>query len=597
MFKSRFLRRLYAGYVAIIVISTISVGILVSRQVTENAIKEIDHSLAIQAELLAEVAKRALQEIHSGQGIPSYLQETIIKLGQNTESRLTIVTNDGAVIADSRESPQKMDNHAHRPEISSARASGSSTVTRFSDTLQQRMTYRAQQVAEGQTVLGFVRVSLPLTSIDRRLTQLRLTVLFGASIAAVAALLLAFYFAKRFSDPITKLTDIAEAISQGDYSRRIAVTQNDEVGTLASAFNRMARNSEQRVAEITSDRNRLAKIFAGMVEGVIQIDQDQKITLLNHAAAEMLNISATECIGKPIWEETRAKEINDAFEQAINSRKVVKARMHRSSKTDAVVIDIYAAVLNNDADYPIGAVIVLHNVSELDHLERIRRDFVANASHELKTPITAIRGLIETIIDDELMDTSTRKSFTNKIHEQTIRLSSIVSDLMTISRLEGERVETSDKRFDLNEIAKQALASAAANCQDKGLSLKTKLPPQALAITGDPEAIRQLIDNLVDNAIKYTPANGLVSVTLDQEDQLAILTVEDSGIGISPQYQQRIFERFYRVDKARSRELGGTGLGLSIVKNIAEQHGGSVSLRSQPGVGSTFVVTLPIQSG
>ena len=392
------------------------------------------------------------------------------------------------------------------------------------------------------------------------------------------------------------MTQVAEAISQGDYERRINVSETDEIGSLAAAINRMARSSATRMDEITLERNRLSSIFAGMVEGVIDVDQSQKIVHINQVAADLLGLSVLSCIGQPIWEVVRVAEIIDALEQALNNREIVKAQMRHLSEEDDLVVDIYAASLQNEHGHAIGAVVVLHNISELDHLERIRRDFVANASHELKTPITAIRGLTETILDDKEMPETTRDEFIQKAHAQSLRLSTLVTDLMTISRLESDQQQTSSSVFDIVELVRLSLLESEPARDEKQLELNSALSEKPLLLLGDRQAISQLADNLIDNAIKYTDVAGSISVGLEQLAQLAILTVKDSGIGISPQYQQRIFERFYRVDKARSRELGGTGLGLSIVKNIADRHGGNVSVESQPGIGSTFKVALPLHN-
>ena len=629
MLRSRLFWQLYAGYIAVIVTSTIIVGILVSRQVTENGMEEIHHSLAVRSELLAQIARPVLnnsmlqQEQDRGNASKlAALQKTIVQLGLKTDSRLTIITGTGTVLADSQESPQNMDNHSQRPEIIDAGDRGFSTTSRLSQTLQQQMIYRALRITENEDILGFVRVSLPLTIIDQKLALLRLIVLFSASISALVAIILGFYFARRFSDPLTKMTEVAEAISQGNYNRRINVQQRGEVGKLAQAFNRMARSSEQRMAEITTDRNRLAKIFAGMVEGVISVDQDQNIIHINQAAADLLDLSIATCINKPIWEEVRIQEINNALEQAIKNRGIVKTQMRRSSEAEDIVIDIYAATLGNgdESDFgnsgfsnsdfinsdsinsgsinsdmaSVGAVIVLHDISELDRLARVRRDFVANASHELKTPITAIRGLSETILDDVDMEEDTRREFIGKMHAQSLRLSALVTDLMAISRFESGHHDQSFQPVDLAMIARQSAAAALIPCRQKQLTLTTDVADSKITVNGDSQALSQLIDNLVDNAIKYTPQSGTIFVNLSIDGDSARLVVKDTGIGISPQYQQRIFERFYRVDKARSRELGGTGLGLSIVKNIAEQHGGSVSIDSQLASGTTFTVIFPL---
>ena len=593
MFRSKLLWQVYAGYVTIVIISTLIVGILNSRQISEEGMRDIHQSLSAHTELLAEIAKLSLQP--NNVDFKS-LQQTLEQLGKNTRSRLTIIANDGIVLADSREHPEKMDNHSQRPEIIDARTQGSSTTSRYSQTLKQKMIYRALRIDQDQKPLGFVRVSLPLNRIDHRLAQSRLAVLFGAGISGIAALLIGFYFARRFTDPLIKMTENAEAIAQGDYHRRITIKQQNEIGSLAKAFNSMARNSSQRMEEITADRNRYATIFAGMVEGVISIDEHQKIIHINRTAAELLELSATQCINKSIWEELRITEISQALEQAMAKKNVVKTQMRRSTEHLDQVVDIHIAVLCDNADHSIGAVIVLNDISELDHLMRIRQDFVANASHELKSPITVIRGLTETILDDDEMDPATQHRFIEKIHNQSHRLSSLVSDLLTISRLESNQDEQHFQPINYLNIIKKSIKAIEVSCQEKELSVTINLPEQNIHLLGDEQGISQLVDNLLDNAVKYTPLGGSLLIQLEVHELTSTLRIQDSGVGISPQYQHRIFERFYRVDKARSRELGGTGLGLSIVKNIAEQHGGSVSVTSQPGQGATFKVELPLEA-
>lgn len=615
MFRSKLFWRLYTGYVVIILVCTLIVGIMVSRQVTENGLQEIYRSLEVRSELLTEISRRTLSQPQSLLEADLHsLQQTIVALGEKTNSRLTLITAKGNVVADSQESPQNMDNHGQRPEIIDAWENGAAIASRFSQTLQQEMIYRAQQVVDDQKIIGFVRVSLPLSTIDEKLAQLQLIVLFGAAVAAAIALFLGLYIAKIFTDPLTKMTEIAESISQGYYEKRISIKRDDEIGTLAAAFNRMANSSAQRMTEITTERNRLAMILAGMKEGVIAVDQFLKIVHVNHAAAKLFDLSMTQCINRPFWEEVRISEINQALEQAIETREIIETQMRRHSESGDQVVEIYAAVLVEHRDRASkngieqqrelsGAIIVFNDISEIDRLGRIRRDFVANASHELKTPITAIRGIAETILADDDMEDEVRYSFIEKINTQSQRLSTLVSDLMALSRLESDQDAQCFQPVDLIESVRQSCRSAEAICQEKNLHLTLQLPSgddfkvlnrEKLIVAGDKQAILQLIDNLLDNAIKYTPSGGEIFVRLSPHQKKVTLAIQDSGVGIKHQHQQRIFERFYRVDKARSRELGGTGLGLSIAKNIVEQHGGSIAIKSQLGKGSTFLVTLPL---
>ncbi|MBV1905085.1 MAG: cell wall metabolism sensor histidine kinase WalK [Pseudomonadales bacterium] len=598
MFHSKLFWRLYAGYVVIFLLTAIILGVLITDKVNTSNLQEVQRSLATQCELLAQISKTYLLDHSNAEPLNSAsmrsLQQNIVQLYKSTQSRLTIISANGTVLADSHAQPAQMGNHGGRPEIIDAQTHGAATVTRFSQILQQQMIYQALRLEDNSKTIGFVRISLPQKDIDDKLAQLRMAILFAIGIAATAVLILGYFFARRFITPVLRISELADSVSRGEYSKRITTTRKDELTTLTDAINRMARSSAQNVAEITADRNRLAEIFAGMVEGVIGVDRQQNIIHINQAAAGLLELSMTACIDKPIWQEVRIEEITKAMEQAVQKQDVIRTQMRRLSKSEELVVDIYAAALTNEEGEEIGAVIVLHDKSDVDHLERIRRDFAANASHELKTPITAIRGLTETILDDAEMDPSTRRSFMEKIHIQSLRLSSLVTDLMTLSRLESDENEDIASVFNLVNIVKQSIKAAKHTNQGDKLSLSAHLAQEKISVYGDAQAMSQMLDNLIDNALKYTPEGGQVKVSLSTEKDKAIISVEDTGIGINPQFQARIFERFYRVDKARSRDLGGTGLGLSIVKNIVEQHKGSISLESQLGKGSKFTVTLPI---
>ncbi|MFT7686207.1 MAG: two-component system phosphate regulon sensor histidine kinase PhoR, partial [Candidatus Azotimanducaceae bacterium] len=294
-------------------------------------------------------------------------------------------------------------------------------------------------------------------------------------------------------------------------------------------------------------------------------------------------------------EQVRIQEINISLERALKTGTVVESQMRRPTEGEDLVVNIYVAVLLDSQQKLNGAVIVLNDISKLDLLRRIRRDFVANASHELKTPITAIKGLAETILDDKSMPIETLRNFIQKIGIQSNRLASLITDLLSLSRLESDPDADNFQLVNFTEVVERTIEGALVNCVDKHLALIQKnCTTERLQIKGDVQALSQLVDNLMDNAIKYTPPHGKITVSLMSEKDFVRFQISDTGIGISQSEQNRVFERFYRVDKARSRELGGTGLGLAIVKNIAQQHGGSVAVESQLGRGSIFTVHMPL---
>ena len=421
----------------------------------------------------------------------------------------------------------------------------------------------------------------------------------GALLPGLVLLLLSLFIGyrvcHRLADRVEDMARTAHVIAQGGFDERITLAGSSTLAPLARAINDLARGSAQRVAEVTADRNRLAAIFAGMVEGVIDVDENQHIQHINEAAVQLLRINARSSLKRPLWQEIRIKSITSALDQAMQSRDVVKSQMRLTRDRDELVVNIYAASLSSSAGQPLGAVIVLNDITEVENLSRVRTDFVANASHELKTPITAIRGLAETVLSDEEMDYDSARSFVGRIHNQSLRLSRLVSDLMAISRLESRHREDDHAPVNFSLLLRQAAQAAESAREARKQSLILDLAEEELKFNADRQNLSQVLDNLIDNAIKYTPEGGEIRVSLKREANEAVLTVKDTGIGISDQYQERVFERFYRVDKVRSQSLGGTGLGLSIVKNIVEKHGGSIQLESRLGSGSTFTIRLPMR--
>lgn len=589
MLRSRFLWKLYAGYSVLILISTLIVGILISQRIEGDTLEEIRQSLKARAIFLQELASRHLEKSPS-----EAFQNRVHALGREIDTRLTVIDVDGIVIADSSENPTKMDNHGKRPEVLAARSHGLGTATRFSNTLQVKMMYLALPVRRGGHLAGYVRTSLPLSEIDKRLGDLRTTVILGAGLAAIAALLLGLLVTRHFVNPIISMTTIAESMSCGDYNQRLPTARKDEIGKLAKALNRMAESCRDRMETIITDRSKLSAILSGMAEGVVAVDRDERVLHMNEAAGKLLGASPEGDIDRPIWEVTRVREICEMLSDTLRDKAGGQRELRLVSPSRDQLVEMHAAPLHNGQGGVVGAMVVLHDTSELHRLETVRQDFVANASHELKTPITAIRGLVETLIDDKELSSSKRERFLEKIRDQSMRLSSIVTDLLTLSRLEAEGSELERVAFDLRDTVFASVKVLTSTSEKRGIAVETQVPNTPVEVVGDEEAFGQVVSNLLDNALKYTASGGQVWVRIQCQDDNAIVEVQDTGIGIEPKDRDRIFERFYRVDKARSRELGGTGLGLSIVKHIAITHGGRVTVDSVPGTGSTFRVFLPL---
>lgn len=589
MLRTRLFWKLYAGYALSILVAVTTVGLLLGRRVAADARSETQHSLLMQAHLLRYIARPLLRDTTG-----SDLQNRVLTLRNDMNTRLTVILSNGTVLADTDEDPAIMDNHRSRPEILAARAEGVGTATRFSRTVATTMMYVALSVEDDAGLTGFVRVALPLTVISRKLAAVRIAVVLGAVVAAAVALLVGLVLARRIVAPLTSMTAASEAIARGSYEKRVASTSDDEVGRLASAFNRMAAELEERLNTITEDRTKLLTILGGMVEGVIAVDNDQKVVHLNSAAGRILNAAPSECIGRPIWEITPVRKVTESVDRSLREAKDVSDELRLPGDDLDRVVELRAAPLQSGQGGLVGAVLVLHEVTELRRLETVRQDFVANVSHELKTPITAVRGLIDTVVEDGSMPAATRERFLQKAKDQSMRLSLLVTDLLTLARLESAGGVLEVEPLDVRSSIETSIQNLRASAEARGIELRGDVPSLPVRINGDAEVLELVVNNLLDNALKYTPRGGRVWVRLDTDDGVALLEVEDTGIGIAKEHHSRIFERFYRIDKARSRELGGTGLGLSIVKHVCRVLGGSISVESEIGTGSTFRVRFPL---
>ncbi len=569
---------------ATLVISSIVFGVFVADQVKRDAIGRIEQNMFDQAIALTPAMSQYLEQ---GELVEP---EALHRETPGVTARITLIDSNGVVLADSLTPPQEMDNHANRPEIRASASSTYGVASRFSDTLGINMHFMSVQVRTPSGVYGFLRLALPLTTIDQQLDALQNRIYSSAFGVGLLFLLIAYFLAYRLTNPIARMTDIAANIAKGDYHLRLPSDRVDEIGQLSTVINELALGAQERIDELTDNRNTLASVLAGLTEGVVAVDLDQRVLHVNDAALVMLNLKLEQVFRKPFMDVGTAKEIRQLIETSLKEQSNMSSTVSLSDKT----LECSCVLMRVDDQNDSGVILVLEDVTERLRLEKVRSDFVANASHELKTPISAIRGLAETIIDDPEMPADVVSRFIERIRVQTIRLDKIVQDLLHLSRFDTSDRERMADRVDFAGVVKQVYQAKLFDAGDAGVDLTLTLQSETVDVRGDAEALNQLVTNLIDNAIKYTSKDGFVKVRLNTAGAMAMLEVEDNGLGISKDEQQRIFERFYRIDRARSRELGGTGLGLSIVKHIAAAHNGSVSVDSVVGRGSTFCVRVPL---
>jgi len=587
MLRSPILWKLTGAVVCIILLSSVTIWAIALPRVEEHAVRQVARSLENQAHLVREPALAAFAG-------PAPGAAPFAALAKSTGTRFTLIAPDGIVLVDTSEDPGEMENHGNRPEIQSAREFGRAAhAIRHSRTLGRRMMYLAVPVLVDGKLVGVVRTSLSLAVVEERRGQLRTYVASGALIAAALALILGIFLSRLFSGRLARMTRAAEAIAGGDYAHRPAIRSGDEFGKLSDAIGRMADQLRDRMDALTRERNELRAILGSMLEGVVAVDREERILHLNRNAAEILSTRPEDAIGERIWEVARVQALEETIAAVLEDASEHTREARIASGPREWVLELIASPLRDSEGEVAGVVLVLHDVSELRRLELVRRDFVVNVSHELKTPLTAIRGFVETMLDDPEIDPDTRQNFLSRVNDQVLRLSTLVSDLLVLSRVESEEEALERRPVDLRGTLRETAGRLSPDTRGRDVEFLLVLPKDPITILGDEESLRQVVDNLLDNALKYTPDGGRIELRLLTAGDEVIIEIEDTGIGIGGAHLDRIFERFYRVDKARSRELGGTGLGLSIVKHITNAHGGRVSVVSEPGRGSTFRVSLP----
>ncbi len=517
------------------------------------------------------------------------------ELGSHGSMRVTLMLASGTVLGDSHEDPSRMDNHASRPEMQEALAGRTGTSIRFSNTLKQKMLYLAVPVLDRVNVVGVVRTSMATEFIDRELESIEMRIALGGLLVALLAAGLSYAVSRRISRPLEAMTRLAGKYAKGDLSRRVDAAQTLEIDDLGAALNQMARQLDERIRTVTAERNEREAMLFSMMEGVLAVDAEERFISMNQAAAKLIGADPGDFHGRHLQEVVRNTDLKQFVRKALNSREVVETDIVLAS-AEEFCLQARGTVLKDEKDRSIGAVIVLNDVTRLRRLENIRKDFVANVSHELKTPITAIQGFVETLQEGAIHDPKNAASFLDIISRQVDRLNAIIEDLLSLSRLEQDP-EQSEIVFE--EVRLKGLIDAAVQaCQSKAEKHNTRIEVACDDALRAPRVnwplLEQAVVNLVDNAIKYSEPGSRVEVSARKEEAELVIRVQDEGRGIGIEHLPRIFERFYRVDKARSREMGGTGLGLSIVKHIAQVHKGSVNVQSALGKGSTFSIHLPL---
>jgi two-component system, OmpR family, phosphate regulon sensor histidine kinase PhoR len=583
---------LYPSYLLLILLTLTATGWFVSRSMRSFYLTQIRQDLLNQAHLLKDLVVPLLEPLHQQE-----LDRRCKEVGGRVLTRFTVILPNGKVVGDSEAVPAQMENHGNRPEVRQALKGTVGSAIRFSGTLRQRMMYVAMPVQDQTAIRGIIRISIPTEAIDRQLRTLQIRLALGGVVITVLASLICLAISRRITRPIEAMRQGAARYAQGDLSHRLHPPETLELAGLAAAMNQMAYDLEGRIRAVVRQRNESQAVLSSMVEGVIALDPEERIMSLNEAAARLLSRSEKFLRGRSIQEVMRSRDLHHMVDTTLTEGTNTEGDITLYQNGDQI-FNMRCTSLRDASGISIGALLVINDVTQLRRLENMRSDFAANVSHEIKTPLTAIQGFVETLHQGAVEDPAEANRFLGIIEKHVRRLTAIIDDLMHLSRLEQDE-ESRHLTMETGQVA-DVIHTAVGLCRSKADQKQITVEvvcEEGLTAAMDAELMEQAVVNLLDNAIKYSPAGSRVDVEARGDGQEIRIDVRDQGMGIPSRHLPRLFERFYRVDKARSRNMGGTGLGLAIVKHIIQVHGGQVTVESTQQQGSTFTLHLPYPPG
>jgi two-component system phosphate regulon sensor histidine kinase PhoR len=577
--------RTAVAYVLLIVAAFAGLGVYVLDKVEGDFRETIEEDLASQARMTRNLVQPLIEENEP----PKVFDDLAKQLGSHAGARITIIAADGTVLGDSEADPATMDNHLNRPEIQEAILSGQGESNRRSATLDSDFTYVATRITHDDAVVGVVRVARPSEAVDASVSDITRSILIAVAATAAAAALLSLIVGSTIMRPLGRLVRAARAIASGDLEQRVSPRPSGEVGELADAFNQMAQSLDDLIAAASQERNRIAAALNSSIDAVLAVDAEGRIAFANLAAERLFFRSQGELVGNPFAWVMPNEQVLDALRAS-----------REDSRRGAIVIERpnrqYLQVITT----PIvgggewAALVVFHDLTDAKRVEQVRRDFVANVSHELRTPLASIKSVLETLQGGAIDDSGTAEDFLSRANAEVDRLAQMVEELLELSRIESGDVPLAQQPVDIGEILAEAVERVKPQADRQGLNLTCVVASDLPPIIGDAARLERAALNLLHNAVKFTSAGGSVEASAAFDGATVTVKVHDTGVGIAPDDLPRVFERFYKADRSRGER--GTGLGLAVVKHTVEAHGGTVSVESEPGQGSTFSFSIPAAS-
>jgi two-component system phosphate regulon sensor histidine kinase PhoR len=574
--------RIAVPYVVLILLATAALALYFSGSLREEYTAELRAQLVAEARWVADAVEPLLA---AGAKVET-IGPAARRWGGLLASRVTVIRADGVVLGDSDQDPAAMENHLGRPEVQQALSQGVGVSTRYSQTLGYDMMYAAVPVEVDGKVAAIARAALPLTQVEAPVARLRSTLLAASLVTALLAILLAVLIAERTARPIRRLTRAAERVAEGDLNTRLFLTTHDEVGQLAVAFNHMADQLHEKVTTLAGERSRLAAVLERMADGVVITDDRGHVQLINPAATRLLGTDKANALGRSFAQVARNHRLIELWQDCREQGREQVAAVETERQglfVQAIVTPFHEA---DSHDY----LVILQDLTQIRRLETVRRDFISNISHELRTPLAALKALVDTLRDGALEDPPAAERFLNRMETEVDALTQMVQELLELSRIESGRAPLHLVPVPVSGVVLPPVERLRPQAERAGLTLTVTLPPGLPSVLADAERVQQVVTNLVHNAVKFTPPGGQVTVSAEGAEDEVVIKVRDAGVGIPLDALPRIFERFYKADRARSG--GGTGLGLAIARHIVQAHGGRIWVESVEGHGSTFYFSL-----
>ncbi|PYI56957.1 two-component system histidine kinase PnpS [Paenibacillus flagellatus] len=595
----KFRTRLALLFIVLIGCSVLAAGVFVAFMLERSHLNALQDSMKREIQIILATTEGSVQQYERRNGV--FFSEQAIALKRSANARVTYIAADGTVLGDSDLNPSEMDNHMSREEIREAAAAGIGYSKRHSDSTGSNMLYVAMAVQDGRAnVVGYLRLSMGLEEIETTIRHLWWGLIGGLLVVFVIAGLISYRAAYQLTRPIEKITRVARQITNMNYKSRVYLRNRDEIGQLGQAINTMADSLQLQMHRILENESRLSGVLDNMVSGVVMIDGDGKIVLVNRSAEDILGYTSDDLIGKRFDGAKQPYELIQLIKECVERGEHIRDEIMFYFPEERI-LEVNLVPMQAVEEEWLGLVIVLHDITAIRRLEKVRSEFVANVSHELKTPVAAVKGFAETLLNGAMNDAETARSFLQIIYDESERLNRLIGDILELSKIESKRVPLQFSPVHLGSFVAKTLDMMRTSADKKQISLDMKVDDD-LYMEADEDRLRQILINLLSNGINYTPDGGKVKIEVEEvapaggegDAETIRIVISDTGIGIPKKDLPRIFERFYRVDKARSRSSGGTGLGLSIVKHLVELHQGTIRVESELGLGSRFILELPV---